>query len=735
MTNPSLTSHSDGALARGVRRVSGAAARHPGTTIVLWLLLVVACVMAGAASGTKSLSNSQSGVGESARADALVDKAHLKRAAVESVLVRSPTSASTGAAVRALEARLRHVPQVRAVHGPSDTPALVTDGGRTALVQATVRGNPDDAKDHVAGIEQAVASVRAAGHGVTLDQAGDGTFDKAFTKVIGHDLQQAELFSLPITLLILILAFGALVAASVPLFLGVTSVVAALGAEGLVSQITPVADSTASVILLIGLAVGVDYSLFYIRREREERAAGRGPEAALAAASATVGRAIVVSGLTVLVALAGLLFTGSKVFTSIGLATMVVVAIAVLGSVTVLPAVLAKLGDRIDRGRIPLLGRRRAAGNGRPRGLWASLARRVARRPVPALVIAVSILGALAVPTMQMRTADPGTSDLPKDTPVRVAEQAIDRAFPGAPAVAAVVVSGHGLSTTAAHHELDALGRRARAVTGGRGRVAIDVARDGRTAVVRVPMPNRGEKAAKRVVEELRHRVAGPAHALVTGQAAGSLDFSNRLRTATPLVIGFVLGLAFLLLLAAFRSPGLAAAVVGLNLLSVGAAYGVLVAVFQHHWAESLLGFTSNGAIVSWLPLFAFVVLFGLSMDYTVFVLERVREARGAGLSAREAAAEGVAATAGTVTSAAIVMVAVFAIFATLGLLEFKQLGVGLGAAVLIDATIVRGIALPAAIALLGDRGWRVRGPVRKPGRRWDDGGRVPAVAGEGHGG
>jgi uncharacterized membrane protein YdfJ with MMPL/SSD domain len=719
METQRLTPNPDGALARAVRRVSAASARHPKRTIVLWLLLVVACVMGGAMAGTKSLSDSQSGVGESARADALIEKAHLKAPAVESVLVRSSSAARTAAAAHALEARLRHVGAVRAVHGPSDTRALSTDGGRTALVQAAIRGKADDAKDKLGPIEGAVASVQASHRGVTMNEAGDATFDKAFTKVVGHDLGQAELFSLPVTLLILILAFGALVAASVPLMLGITSVIAAMGAEGLVSQITPVADSTASVILLIGLAVGVDYSLFYIRREREERRKGRGPEAALNAASATVGRAIVVSGLTVMVALAGLLFTGSKVFTSIGLSTMVVVAIAVLGSVTVLPAVLAKLGDRIDRGRIPLLGRLRTRGDGR-RGLWAFLARRVARRPVPALVIAVCVLGALAAPVLQMHTADPGTSDLPKDTPVRVAEQAIDRAFPGAPADAELVVTGKHLQAK----ELEALGQRARKVTGGHGRVAVDVARDGRTAVVRVPMPDRGSKVAKQVVRDLRSQVARPVHAQVTGQAAGSLDFSNRLQTATPLVIAFVLGLAFLLLLGAFRSPRLAASVVGLNLLSVGAAYGVLVAVFQHHWAEGLLGFDSNGAIVSWLPLFAFVVLFGLSMDYTVFVLERVREARRSGLSAREAAAEGVAATAGTVTSAAIVMVFVFAIFATLNLLEFKQLGVGLAAAVLIDATIVRGLALPAVIALLGDRGVR----ARKRARRWDDGGRVPAL-------
>jgi RND superfamily putative drug exporter len=345
--------------------------------------------------------------------------------------------------------------------------------------------------------------------------------------------------------------------------------------------------------------------------------------------------------------------------------------------------------------------------------------------------MAVCILGTLAVPVLHMRTADPNVTDLPKNNPARVAYEAIDHAFPGAPDVSALVVRGHGLSSGAQQRRLAELGQRAERVTGGHGRVQIDTSRDGRVAVVRVPMPYRGLDQAKRIVQELRATVAPSAHALVTGDTAGSLDFGNRMKTATPLVIAFVMGLAFLLLVGAFRSPQLAASVIALNLLSVGAAYGVLVAVFQYHWAQGLLGFTSNGAIVSWLPLFAFVVLFGLSMDYTVLVLERVREARRAGLPAREAAAEGVAATAGAVTSAAVVMVFVFAVFATLGLLEFKQLGIGLAAAVLIDATIVRGIALPAAIALLGDSRWR----VRQRSSRWDHGVRVPALAHEADGG
>ncbi|HTX30106.1 MAG TPA: MMPL family transporter [Solirubrobacteraceae bacterium] len=728
--SPHISPPSDGALARGVQRISRAAARRPKLTIGLWLLLVAACVMAGSSVGTKSLTNSQQGVGESAHADAIIAAAHLTRPAEESILIQSPSAAGTTSAVRALEARLAAVPQVAAVHGPNDTPALSQAGGRTGLVQVTLRGDPNDADDHVGGVERAVRAVAATHPQARLQEAGDGSIGQAFNTAAGTDLGHAELLSFPITLLILVLAFGALVAASVPLLLGMTSVVAALGAEGLVSHITPVSSSASSVILLIGLAVGVDYSLFYIRREREERAAGRAPMAALEAASATVGRAIVVSGLTVVVALAGLLFTGSRVFTSIGLATIVVVAIAVLGSVTVLPAVLAKLGDRVDRGRIPFVGRRRGRRQGRPDGMWARVARLVTSRPLPALVIAACVLGTLAIPVLQMKTADPDITDLPTTTPVRVAYEAIDRAFPGAPEDSALVLRGHDLGSPRARERLAVLGQRAETITGGSGQATVAVSRDGRTAVVRVPMPDQGLDRAKQVVTELRATVARSAQALVTGDAASSLDFANRMATATPIVIGFVMGLAFLLLLAAFGSPALAATVVALNLLSVGAAYGVLVAVFQHHWAEGVLSFQSNGAIVSWLPLFAFVVLFGLSMDYTVLVLERIREARRSGLSASAAAAAGVAATGGAVTSAAIVMVFVFGVFGTLGLLEFKQLGVGLSAAVLIDATIVRGVALPAAVALLGDRRWR----VRRSAPRWDHPVRVPALAHEGDG-
>ncbi len=700
-------------LARAVRRISGASARRRKTTILLWLLFVIGCSVAGGMTGTQLLTDSESGTGQSARADARVEAAGLERPASEQILVRSGDASATAAAAADLERRLERLPAVGEVKGPRDTPALSTAGGRTVLVVASLRGDPDDAKEHVAPVEAAVAAVAGAHPNVTTQEAGAGTIGKTFDEVIEKDLQRAELISLPITLLILILAFGAIVAASVPLLLGLTSVAAAMGALGVVSQVVPSDQSSGSLVVLIGLAVGVDYSLFAIRREREERRAGREKYDALAVTASTVGRAIVVSGLTVMVALAGLLFTGLAIFTAMALATIIVVAIAVIGSVTVLPAVLSLFGDKINKGRIPFLGRRQPRTGG---GVWGALARVVTRRPVAALVTAVCLMGALAVPAMDMKPASTGDAAFPADQPVMAAQRQIERAFPGAPSDAEIVVTGRDLDGAAAQKRLRALGRDALEVTGGRGAVSVETSRAGGTAVVSVPMPDHGEDAAARTVDALRDRV--PEGAMVTGDAARSADFTDRLDTATPIVIAFVLGLALLLLVAAFRSPALAAGVVGLNLLSVGAAYGILVAVFQNDWAEGLLNFTNTGTVSDWVPLFSFVILFGLSMDYTILVLERIREARRAGLPARAAAAEGVSATAGAVTSAAIVMVAVFAVFGTMTFVDTKQLGVGLAAAVLLDATIVRGIALPALVALLGDRRWRVRPAAR---RGWDD--------------
>ncbi len=724
MRNPRVVSHSSsepsGRLARAVSSISGASARHPKTIVALWLVLIAGCIFAGAAAGTKTLSNAGSGTGESARADAALSAAHLKSPAVESVLVSSGRAHSTGAAVKALESRARRLPSVASVHGPREVPALSRAGGRQQLVQVQLRGDPDHADEHVAPLEQTVASVASAHPGVKLLQAGEASGGHAVNKVVTDDLSHAELVSLPITLIILIVAFGALVAAVVPLLLGLTSVAGALGAIGLISQIAPEGQSTGPVVVLIGLAVGVDYSLFYIRREREERRAGRDSHAALTAATASVGRAIIVAALTVMVGLAGLLFTGLGVFTSMALGAILVVALAAVGSVTVLPAVLALLGDRIDRGRLWPRRRRRNPGAA---GVWQRVVSGITARPAASLLVTVVVLGATSVPVLGMRTGDPGVRDLPVTNSVRIADEAIDKAFPGTPTDAELVVTGHDLGRPAARAAMQDLGRRAERVTGGHGTVGVDVARDGSTALVSVPFPNLPLPAQQAAVAHLRqsvdHTLALPgAKVMLTGAAAGNADFSGRLTTITPLVIAGVLGLAFLLLIAAFGSPALAASVIGLNLLSVGASFGLLVEVFQHGLGEKLLGFTSDGAIVEWLPLFAFVLLFGLSMDYTVLILERVREERNRGAEARTAAVRALGATAGTVTSAAAVMIAVFSIFATLHLLEFKQLGFGLAVAILLDATIVRAVALPAVVTLLGRRSARRResfAPVMEP--------------------
>lgn len=754
--------HGGGVLVRLVRAAARLAQRRPRTLIALWLLLVVACTAAGSLAGTRSMTDLQGEVGQSAQADNLVHRAGIDDPVVENVLVSASSATAAAHAASALEARLHAVPEVASVRGPADTAGLTADGGRIVLVQAVLAGDPQKAGDHVAPVQQAVAAVQGSrdAAGARLQEAGPGSEDREINAMISHDLGTAEKISLPITLVILVLAFGALVAASVPLLLGLTSVAAALGALGLVSRIAPSGDSTSAVVALFGLAVGVDYSLFYLRRAREERrrglpdgrdhrprrerrAARRRGEArpapltsgtALDAAAASVGRAVLIAGLTVVVAVAGLLITRQAEFVSMALGTILVVLIAVLGSLTVLPAVLALLGDRADRGRLPGHRRmqarkaRREAAAGRRTGFWAALARVVTARPKAFLLIAVCVLGALAVPLTGMRTANVGIDDMPSSLGVAQAVRAIDHSFPGAPDSAELVVRGQQLDTHAAKSALTALGERAAVATGGAsgtghsGKVSatgirVTVTGDGTLARVDVPMPDRGQKAAEATVHTLRDHVAATASAvpgahgpaLVTGDAAQNVDYTARMSKATPEVIAFVLVLGFLLLLFTFRAPLLAAAVMLLNLVSIGAAYGLLVAVFQHHWADRLLGFQATGHIVNWLPLFMFVILFGLSMDYTVLVLERIREARRAGLDARRAAAEGVAATAGTVTSAAVVMVAVFGIFATLDMITFKQLGVGLAAAVLLDATLVRGVALPAVVALLGERGWPVK--------------------------
>jgi RND superfamily putative drug exporter len=702
------------------QRAARWSAEHRGIAIFGWIGLVVVCIFIGAAVGTKYIADEDLGVGESRTADQILASAGFEDRAGEEVLVQAerPGLTVTDPAFRAgiddVVGRLRRfrtVIDVKSPLAPANAGQISRDR-RSALVTFDIAGNSDAAKKRVGPILDAVARLDRAHPGLRIEEFGDASADKALSKAFKDDFRKAEFLSLPITLVILVLAFGALVAAGLPLLLGLSAVAITLGLLAPVSQLFPVDEAISSVILLVGLAVGVDYSMFYIRRERDERAAGRGKEAALDLAAATSGRAVLISGFTVMLAMAGMYLTGNATFQSFATGTIMVVAVAVIGSVTVLPALLSKLGDTIDKGRLPFIGRLHR--QGAESGFWSAIVGRVLRHPWVSALVAGAVLVLLAVPTLRLHTANSGVQGLPRDLPVMQTYDRIQRAFPGQPIAATIAVKApdvRSLGVTAAIREL-----RNEAVRTGlmRDPVTIDLSRDRRVAAVNVPLVGDGtDDRSNRALLVLRNdiiprtlgRLPG-VEAPVTGLTAGSYDFNQLMKDRAPWVFAFVLTLAFLLLLVTFRSIVIPAKAIVLNLLSVGAAYGVLVWIFQDGHLESLLGFTSIGGITSWLPLFLFVILFGLSMDYHVFILSRVREGYDRGMATEEAVSHGIRSTAGVVTSAAAVMIGVFSVFATLSSIDFKEMGVGLAVAVFIDATIVRAVLLPASMQLLGDWNW-----------------------------
>jgi RND superfamily putative drug exporter len=619
------------------------------------------------------------------------------------------------AAVADVAKRLEHTKGVTNVVTPYEPRGRgqISPDGHSTLVDFEIPGDPEDTEKLIDGSLKAVAAAAGEHPQVRVEQFGLASAQKAVEKKGAEDFSKAEVTSLPLTLVILVVAFGTLVAAGIPLLLAITGVMATLGLIGPLSQLSPVPMVINQVVLLIGLAVGVDYALFYLRRVREERAAGRSTEAAIEAAAATSGRAVLVSGITVMIAMAGMYLAGTTMFTSFATGTILVVAVSVIGSLTVLPAVLSKLGDRVDRGRVPLLGRLR--GRIGEAALWSRIVDRVLRRPLLSALLSGGLLVALALPTLGMHTATPGIESISRDIPVVQTYDRIQTAFPSESVPVKVVVEADDVTAPAVSRGIDEL----KAATAKRedlyeGAPTVEVSPDKSVAAISIPSVGNGTDAdSNRALDELReHLVPATLGATagvdvnVTGEAAGTRDFNDTMKSNLVYVFGFVLSTAFLLLMLTFRSIVIPIKAILLNLLSVAAAYGLLVLVFQHSWAEGLLGFESNGAIASWLPLFMFVVLFGLSMDYHVFILTRIREAFDAGMTTDEAVSHGVKSTAGVVTSAAVVMVGVFSIFATLSALELKQMGVGLGAAILIDATIVRGVLLPASMKLLGDLNW-----------------------------
>jgi uncharacterized membrane protein YdfJ with MMPL/SSD domain len=549
-----------------------------------------------------------------------------------------------------------------------------------------------------------------------IGEFGNASAQDAVETAFADDLGKAGQLSLPITLAILVIAFGSLVAAGIPLLLALTAIFGTFGLVALSSHVVPMANEASALVLLIGLAVGVDYSMFYLKRAREERAAGRSIHAAVEAAAATSGRSVLVSGLTVMTAMAGMFLTGEKIFASLAIATIAVVAMAVLGSLTVLPALLCRFGDKVERLRVPGL-RRLRSDDGRGR-FWGAIVDRVMRRPVLSAVLSGGLLVALAVPATQLRLQTGGPDSFPQSLPAIQTYNRMQHAFPGEALPANVVVKATDVNAPAVQAAIEDL--RERAVATGRAYepITVEVNKGGTVANITVPIQGKGTDEASEVsLASLRTDVVPEtvgalpdAEAGVTGLTAAWIDSKNEVKSDLPLVFAFVLAFAFVLMLVAFRSLVIAAKAIVLNLLSVAASYGVLVLVFQNGYGKDLVGLSSTSGIDPVIPLLLFVILFGLSMDYHVFILSRIREAFHRGMGSDEAIARGIRSTAGVVTSAAIVMVFVFAVFATLSGVFFKQFGVGLAVAILLDATIVRAVLLPASMKLLGDWNWYLPG-------------------------
>ena len=720
-------------------------ARHRKTAIIGWITFVVLAFMVGGKVGTETLEQDQAGVGESGKASKIVSGAFPEKHD-ESVIIQSKglkaDSPEFQAVVSDVEKRLEATKGVEAIHGPYDEKeaAAISGDRHSALVSFEI---PGDAKDPAveATVTKTLAQTEAAqkAHGdFTVEQFGSGSSEEQFMEVFNKDLAKATFGSLPITLILLVIAFGTLVAAGVPLLLAITGIVATMGLIGPLSQLSPVEDSINHVILLIGLAVGVDYALFYLRRVREERAAGRDKEAAIDAAAATSGRAVLVSGITVMIAMAGMYFAGAATFTSFATGTIVVVAVAMLGSLTVLPAVLSVLGDRTERGRVPGLGRIRE--RVARIGIWSRIVDRVLRRPLLSAVLATAVLVAMAIPALHMEMGTPSTSaSLPQDEPVVQTFNRVQKAFPAETSALDVVIKAKDVTAPAVTRGIEQLEQAAgehRSLLPGYD-PELTVSPDKSVATVSMEIAGDGtEKESGASLDVLRNEVVPSTigsvegvESYVDGATAQDRDFNDTLKSNIVYVIAFVLSAAFLLLLVTFRSIVVPIKAILLNLLSVAASFGAMVLVFQHGWFKSVLGFTETGPIESWVPLFMFVVLFGLSMDYHVFILSRVRELVDRGMKTEDAVPAAIKSTAGVVTSAAIVMVAVFSVFGMLSWMMFKQMGVGLAFAVLLDATLIRGVLLPATMKLLGDWNWWLPGSLSWMPKVQHEGEAMPAEA------
>jgi RND superfamily putative drug exporter len=732
---PVTSSPADPARPPWTVRVASWSARHRWPVFGLWFIvtigLFVLSIAAGGTRSTEAVSNDQHSKYEAGEAYVVYDNANAsvgqKAPASQQFLliVSNPNGTVADApfksAIADITSRLRALqatvdgttgPVIDQLVDPTLAPpaaGLVSPDRTTVRIVGRVPGDGAVLAQRLKPVPEAVAAIRAAYPTYRIHALNNTLANNEISTMINSGLDASLRLTIPLTFLILLLAFGAVVAAVIPLVLGVTALLAAFGILGLYSQsISPVSPYASQLVVLIGLAVAVDYSLFMVTRFRVERRHGRAKLDAIHVASNTAGRAVFFSGLAVMISMAGLFLLDDSLFRSMAVGTIAVILVAVIGSLTFLPAVLAILGDGVNRLRMPFVGRGREEGS----GVWAKLVRAVMRRPILAATAASLALLAIASPVLRLHMGQADFTAFPNSLDGVQAVNLLNEKWPaGSNLDLSVVVTRADEGPTKA--AIQKMTDQVLTIPGLSGPPTTQISADGHVAFISYLMAGGSNDIRNQdIVRQVRSSVVPSAfagvsgvQALVTGDAAYTLDVVDFYAHGMPLVMAFVLTLSFLLLLVAFRSIVIPIKAILLNLLSTGAAFGLLVVVFQEGWLADVIGF-KPGPIEGFIPVFIFTILFGLSMDYHVFILTRIKEARDRGLPSNEAVARGIAITSGTVTSAAAIMVVVFGVFVTLELTIIKQLGFGLAVAVFIDATVVRSILLPATMRLLGDWNW-----------------------------
>ena len=699
-----------------IGRIAAWSAAHRWWVVAAFVMLFVSMMFVMSSVETKILEDN--GVGESGSGAKLVeDGFDLLSAPTEQLVFSNPSldaqSPVFRSTVQALVDQLADLSEVESVvsYYDTDNEEMVSVDGHVVLAQVVVAGDSDLADEKIETILDAVYAANSSEAGFEISMAGMSSITYELGKIDEEDFASMIIITMVLVLSLMLIAFRGVVAAIIPLVLAIGSIFVALGLAALVSQVFPMIEFLAQVVLLMGMAVGVDYSLFIVSRYRTERKSGREKLAAIASASNTTGRAVFYAGVTVLLSLAGLIFTGSDIFISMSIGVIIVVIVALVASLTLLPAMLAVLGDKVDALRLPFIGR----DNGNGGGIWAALTGRVLAKPAIFAAVTTAVLVAVAIPAFTLDLSFARGSDAYHDAVQgKRALQLLEENFSaGLASPAFVVVEASDISAPAVQDSVDSMIQALAQNDAFTPPFNVVKNEAGNLLYVEVPIAaavDEGEAEAS--VRFLRSDIVAQAFAgrlantYVSGPTAGSMDFTDQMVGSAPYVFGFVLGLAFLLLLVMFRSIVIPIKAIGLNLLSVGAAYGIVVMVFQWGWGISLLGSQSTGVIEPWLPMFLFAILFGLSMDYHMLLLNRIKEAYDEGYSNEESVARGIRFTAGQITAAAAVMVGVFGTFALSRGMGVQQMGLGLGVAVLIDATIIRSILLPASMKLLGDRNW-----------------------------